>query len=195
MTIEFKCQGCQKTLRVPDEFAGRKAKCPSCQTVLQVPAEVETVEPLEVKPPAESPAAPVGQRTPASSFSYGRPGGIPNTSPLAANNPYASPRQQARPSGKPHRGGLVLGLGIASLLCSLLVLCSCLFLVPAIATLSPSLVLGLMDLRAMKEGRMDNQGRGMTLIGTILAAVSAGIIVLIVLLVVLAIVFAIANGP
>jgi len=197
VAIEFECQGCQKTLRVPDEFAGRKAKCPSCQTVLQVPAEVETVEPLEVKPPLTPPAG-SGSYSASSPSSFGQ-AGIPNASPFASSNPYSSPGQYSygQPSsrGKPHRGGLVLGLGIASLICSLLILCSCLFLIPAIATLSPSLTLGLMDLRAMKEGRMDNQGRGMTLTGTILAAVSAGIIVLIVLLLVLVIVVAIVKGP
>ena len=183
MTIEFKCQGCQKTLRVPDEFAGRKAKCPSCQTVLQVPAEVETVEPLEVKPPAESPAAPVGQRTPASSSSYGRPGGIPNTSPLAANNPYASPRQQARPSGKPHRGGLVLGLGVGSVACNFC-------LIPGIL----ALVFGMQDLKAMQEGRMDPEGHGLTLAGTIAGGIMTALVGLVLLFYLVVIVIGVFAG-
>lgn len=37
MTIEFPCTQCQRTLSVPDDVAGKKAKCPSCSAVLDVP--------------------------------------------------------------------------------------------------------------------------------------------------------------
>jgi hypothetical protein len=38
MTIRFACPGCQKTLSVPDQYAGRKSKCPGCSAALMVPA-------------------------------------------------------------------------------------------------------------------------------------------------------------
>lgn len=37
MSIEFSCPGCQKTLRVSDEHAGKQARCPQCQTIAMVP--------------------------------------------------------------------------------------------------------------------------------------------------------------
>ena len=40
MPIETVCQGCAAKLRVPDEFAGRKARCPNCRTVYTVPESV-----------------------------------------------------------------------------------------------------------------------------------------------------------
>ena len=49
MPIEFRCQACNKLLRVPDGSAGKKAKCPDCQTVIQIPA---------ASPPQSSPPQP-----------------------------------------------------------------------------------------------------------------------------------------
>jgi hypothetical protein len=48
MPITFNCT-CGKTLRVPDETAGRRAKCPACNAVVNVPKpepepEFEVVE-------------------------------------------------------------------------------------------------------------------------------------------------------
>ncbi len=39
MPIEFSCNQCSATLRVPEEHAGKKARCPGCSTVLDVPTE------------------------------------------------------------------------------------------------------------------------------------------------------------
>ena len=36
MSIRFKCP-CSKTLSVPEEFAGKKARCPSCTRLLRIP--------------------------------------------------------------------------------------------------------------------------------------------------------------
>jgi hypothetical protein len=41
MSIEFPCPGCQKTLRVADEHAGKQARCPQCQTIASVPSAVQ----------------------------------------------------------------------------------------------------------------------------------------------------------
>src|SRR5262249_59384679 len=39
MPIEFKCNGCQKTLRVPDNAAGLTVNCPECSATNRVPDE------------------------------------------------------------------------------------------------------------------------------------------------------------
>ena len=165
MAIEFKCQNCQKTLRVADEFAGKKARCPNCQTILLVEGDTETVEPTSVQPPVASTPQP-----PA----YGQTG-TPSASPFATGNPYSSPAQASQyltpprrsSRGEPHRGGLVLGLGIGAMACNLC-------LIPGILALT----FGLQDLKAMKEGRMDNEGHGLTLAGTIMGGIMTGLAVL-----------------
>ena len=178
MAIEFKCQSCQKTLRVPDEFAGRKAKCPNCQMILQVPDGSETVEPLEEQPPIASPPDDFADSSSSSSPqpSYGR-SSAPNLSPFASSNPYGRPPSQPPyrnqySGGLPHRGGLILGLGIGSI-----VTCNMCFILGTL-----SLVLGLIDLKAMKAGQMDSRGYGLTLTGTIMGGVMTVVAAIYVLL-------------
>lgn len=171
MAIEFKCQGCQKTLRVPDEFAGRKAKCPNCQTILQVTAASKTVEPREVQPPIES-----------STDLFAGLDSSPSSSPFADSNSYSSPQQ--RPSGgAPHRGGLVLGLGVCAFVCNFC-------LIPGILALT----LGMSDLKAMKEGRMNDEGHGLTLAGTILGGIATGLAALAFLFYILVAIVSVAAG-
>jgi hypothetical protein len=61
---------------------------------------------------------------------------------------------------RPHRGGVILVLGILSLLCSC-------FILGVIAW-----ALGSADLREMREGRMDPAGRGLTQAGMICGIIS-----------------------
>lgn len=39
MPIRVRCSGCQKTLKVPEKFAGKRVRCPVCQTSVQVPGD------------------------------------------------------------------------------------------------------------------------------------------------------------
>jgi hypothetical protein len=55
MPITFNCP-CGKTLRVPDEHAGRRAKCPTCGAVVPIPGPDPVFE-VEEKP-APGAAAP-----------------------------------------------------------------------------------------------------------------------------------------
>jgi len=55
MPITFNCT-CGKTLRVPDENAGRRAKCPACNAIVNVPKpEVEPEFEVVEEAPATSP--------------------------------------------------------------------------------------------------------------------------------------------
>jgi phage FluMu protein Com len=63
MPFTIQCSKCQKTLKVPDEAAGKKVRCPSCQEVIAVPAAQKESPPEEAVTPA--PAAP----TPSTSIS------------------------------------------------------------------------------------------------------------------------------
>ncbi len=64
MTIEIQCPACQRKLRVPEKFAGKRAKCPGCQGVVEIPgggsaskAAPAQAAPGEAKPAARRPAA------------------------------------------------------------------------------------------------------------------------------------------
>jgi hypothetical protein len=49
MPIQVSCQGCQKSFRVKDDYAGKKIRCPACKGVLDVPGifEVEVSDALD----------------------------------------------------------------------------------------------------------------------------------------------------
>ena len=71
----------------------------------------------------------------------------------------------------------MLGLGIAGITC-------CVCVVPAVLALA----IGLLDLKAMREGRMDDEGHGLTLAGTIMGGIVTGLAVLVLMLNVLRII-------
>ncbi len=48
MPTSIRCPGCQSTLRVRPELAGKRVKCPKCGKPLEVPVETEELVPLEV---------------------------------------------------------------------------------------------------------------------------------------------------
>jgi len=63
MPIMFNCP-CGKTLRVPDEHAGRRAKCPACNAIVNIPApepepvfEIVETPPVAASPPPAPPKA------------------------------------------------------------------------------------------------------------------------------------------
>jgi len=95
-----------------------------------------------------------------------------------------SPSAPAEASPRPHRGPLLLALGIASLF-----ICW-----PAGIVV---LVMAMLDLRAMDRGVMDSNGRGMTIAGLVLGGVGLCFTVLFIFGVILAFLFAIPTsfGP
>jgi phage FluMu protein Com len=57
MPISMTCSNCNKTLKVPDDLAGKKVRCPACKTVLAVPVPEEDVEAIEEEaPPPKKPS-------------------------------------------------------------------------------------------------------------------------------------------
>ncbi len=60
MVIKFNCQHCQRSLKVNQEQAGKKARCPGCKQVITIPTlgpPPEDVEALAAAALAEQPAA------------------------------------------------------------------------------------------------------------------------------------------
>ena len=81
MAIEFRCNECQRLLRVPDQSAGAQARCPQCSRVQQVPLAAMEATVYEAHP-----VPPAGENSrPPNPFADDW---LPNAS---SGNPYASP--------------------------------------------------------------------------------------------------------
>ncbi len=61
--VKVRCPSCNKTLNVPDKYAGKRAKCPACQGTVAIPelleevieeGIVEEVVPIKTRRPAPS---------------------------------------------------------------------------------------------------------------------------------------------
>ncbi len=113
MPIDFSCNHCGKKLRVPDDFAGKKAKCPQCQEVVSIPA-ADAPDPF-----AGAPSDPLGGGGEPNPFEgIGSPDTPQQSSPFegigasdtpqkptpqSAQNPYSSPQAS---SSKPAAGAV-----------------------------------------------------------------------------------------
>ena len=158
MSIEFQCKQCQSTLRVPSEHAGKQAKCPKCEFINMIP--MSTIAPAVDSANAGGPGNTFTQ--PPTNFSQ------PSHQP-EDGNPYQSTTAGGVPQyTEAHRGGLILVLGIISV-----VVCNCCF-VPGIL----AWVFGAVDLKKMKAGRMDPSGESLTQAGMILGIIGTVIYIL-----------------
>lgn len=159
------CPSCRSQLRVPDELLGQTVQCPSCQTTFPAPAEaaVPSVEPVA----AEAPRCPVCNEPIPADAEHCRLCGADLT--LEDDRPWERPDMgHARRDAEPHRGGLILGLGIASVASAGIAPafsgCTGLVALPLGIT---AWVLGSIDLKRMRAGQMDPQGLGLTQAGWI----------------------------
>ncbi|MCO6454639.1 MAG: DUF4339 domain-containing protein [Pirellulaceae bacterium] len=98
----------------------------------------------------------------------------PANGPWAAASGVAGHVPVSRRYAEPHRGGLVLALGLIGWVLG------CPFVAPF------AIVLGVIDLRKMSEGRMDPSGKGLTIAGVVLGGIyltlAVGFVLLIMLL-------------
>ncbi len=142
-------------MTVEDHHAGHPAMCVRCQRTFQVP------------PKPQSPGV-VAQIT---SFS------TQDTSVFGAPPVPATPQSAQAVWLRPHRGGLILGLGIASIVLVFMGCCCCGVL--PILTGLVTIVMGGSDLSAMNRGEMDSAGKAMTQTGILLAVIALGVMALI----------------
>ncbi len=105
----------------------------------------------------------------SSSSATARPGGSDRADDFTADDFFAADQRQSNPYRspvsvraqrylRPHRGGVVLTLGLLGFCCGLLGVFAW--------------VMGRTDLREMREGRMDPSGRGTTQAGQILGIIT-----------------------
>ncbi len=152
------CPLCQKQLQLPDSFVGKMVQCPECKhgfkaTVNTDPIPMQRDEPVGKVPEWEKPPA-------ADELSPSRETDNEIDRPKrkrASEEENGSERaRRKRRYYSPHRGGMVLTMGILSLLCC-----------PAILFGPVAWSMGNSDLTEIRAGRMDPEGEQTTQAGRI----------------------------
>jgi predicted Zn finger-like uncharacterized protein len=172
MKLTLTCPDCGAQLGVDETLLGRKVRCTKCQAVFMAeapPALGGTASPEAIREKTEEEFFKVRDESireqpgrPAESV---KPARVPSPDPydddddLDDDDDYR-PRRRKR-FRSPHRGGSVLGYGIASIVTP----CLCVFLGIGLGIKAVSMANE--DLQAMNDGRMDESGRGTTQAGKI----------------------------
>jgi hypothetical protein len=150
------CPKCGRPLRLPDGLLGGLVQCPACQNVFTATA------PVPPPRPAQAPAVEVGWRPTAGGRQQDDSG---------PSLPQVGENEDRR---QPHRGVLILSLGILGLLLSCL---------PPVGWVFGGVAMSLAnaDLQEMKDGRMDRSGVSLTESGKVcgvLAVIMASVFLL-----------------
>jgi hypothetical protein len=171
------CPTCGMGLNAPEEFLGREVRCPGCQTVFTPSAPPS---PSPGGAPGNGPEQTIADARPGDGLPPApRPGGIlldddegpeEEDRPWEQRDRWGGPR--VRRDSEPHRGTLILVLGIVSVV--MFSFCGLIGLPLGIM----ALVMGRRDLKKMSQGEMDPAGEGNTragmicgIIGTVLNAI------------------------
>lgn len=148
MPSMVRCPACNRKLRVPDDMLGRDVRCPSCSAQFVAALEPEEEDRLTE---ADGPRRRAARQEDDLDDDRG-----------------GDPRRRPERGLEPHRGPVILVLGIASLLTSC-------FPLGIIAW-----VMGHRDLKRMDAREMNPEGRGLTqagwicgIIGTILGGIAS----------------------
>ncbi|HXG12973.1 MAG TPA: zinc-ribbon domain-containing protein [Gemmataceae bacterium] len=175
------CPSCERKLRVPDDMLGKKVKCPKCGTTFTARGD-DGGRPVADgdEPPGRSA---VQERSSQAEERYeeDRPPRRPRDEyEDEEEDDYRQPmRRRRRSRGEPHRGTLILILGIGSIACLVLGLIATLLVgpfsiilfLPGLGVGIPSWAMGGRDLSKINARRMDPEGKSMTMAGYIMGIV------------------------
>jgi hypothetical protein len=176
MSTFVDCPSCGRPLRVTDDLSGGRLRCPACDSSFDsTPAASET----NSETAADTAAAGPTPGTPWSVTPSARPAPAPPPPPPSDVAPGDSDERDEREGDEderpweerydepevrrdcePHRGNVVLILGIMSLV---------LFWAPLVGLILGIVVtlMGRTDMKKIEDGQMDPQGKGTTLAGWI----------------------------
>lgn len=99
MAIQVVCSHCEKTLKAPDEAAGKQARCPHCRTIVQVPAaQAPAAQASAAQAPSIEPLAPSAEED----AGYALSAEAPPPRPMFIKAEPAPPRRDsaAKPRGE-----------------------------------------------------------------------------------------------
>jgi predicted Zn finger-like uncharacterized protein len=163
------CPQCQRQLRVTESLLGKKVKCPSCGTVFTADAPEENL-PTAPFVEGDETAGQAARKAPkpAGELYEVAPVEPSRRPPALEEDDYEDDyededyddgrrprRRRLRRDYVPHRGAVILTLGIVGFFCFGIIL-------------GPiAWILGTNDLREMRAGRMDPAGEGLTQAGRI----------------------------
>lgn len=144
----IRCPSCQRKLQVPETLLGQDVQCPNCGSTFVAALSDNLAPPLT--PPVPEPRS---RETPRSSARRRR---RPDFADEGDNEDDDFYRYRSRRRDVlPHRGSMILALGIVSIL-----FCGIIF--------GPiAWILGQQDLNAIRAGRMDPEGEDLTNAGRI----------------------------
>jgi hypothetical protein len=160
------CGQCGRKLQVPESLIGQDVQCPTCGATFT--ANVGAAAP---RPPA-APAPRHHEPEPEPEPPPRRRRRFEDDYDDDYDDDYG--RRRGRPSRRdlmPHRGGMILTLGILGLV-SVFVCCLGLLLSPF------AWIMGNQDLAEIRAGRMDPEGEGMTQAGRICGIIGTIILIL-----------------
>jgi hypothetical protein len=177
MALERDCPACGQRVMVPDLLAGKAFRCPVCGAVGATPGVADEGMPNDLPSPG---APPNGETAPEAA---GKMPIEPETRPCPAcfetipantekchfcgEDPRVPPRRPPLPTTvrrdcEPHRGNVILVLGIFSL-----VFLPCAYILVGIVLGAIAWVMGNRDIKKIRAGTMDPEGEGVTNAGRI----------------------------
>jgi len=167
------CSKCQRSLQIPEAYLGQMVQCPDCKHMF-----IATVGSVSTE---RIPAAPSRDPSPGRSpKSSGYDGEEEDDRPRRRRDRFGDDMdddfddirdsRRIRSHLQPHRGGLIMSLGLVSLIGGWL------FCLPILVG-PVAWILAQMDLRAIRDGRMDPTGEGMVRTGQVCGIISTVILV------------------
>jgi hypothetical protein len=156
MPVEVVCPTCGVKLGIPDDFVGKKVRCASCSAVFE--AKVDAPRPMG----GQNLPAPPLQEPPRRTRDWGDDERDPDADEYNEDRDEDWETRRIRRDLAPHRGGLILGLGIGSVIAGGLGIVCCLLPPISIPLGAVSWIMGQGDLRRIDAGAMDPDGRGST---------------------------------
>ncbi len=179
MPMTIHCCHCGGMLQLHDEDAGKKIQCPMCSRAFTVHFGDETTSPAPSMPNLElsSDNAPLSRFHPSMEAEQSssivkldaeRLAPPPNSDPKhgARRSPRSVPGEEDDSAVSPHRGSLVLTLGILSLVFAWCPIAGWILS-------SHAMRIGSHDIEAMRKGTRDRYDNGMTQSGRILGHIGA----------------------
>ena len=163
------CPNCQRQLQVPENFFGQTVQCPDCahQFVVQAPAGAVQTEPPPISSASEI-ARPPRRLDDDSDYPRRRQKYDDDDND---DDDDVDTRRFVHRYSSPHRGGLIMTLGLVSLIGGWM-LCLPVVVGPF------AWVMANNDLREIRAGRMDPSGEGMTRTGQVCGILATLVLVL-----------------